>query len=290
MKAIAEPVTTGVSERDRDLFLVGGGQIMVRSADQPDTMRGVGLDGAILDEAAFMRPEVWRNVIRPALSDRRGWAIMGTTPNGRNWLHEEFASASRQHNAAVWQSPTADNPLISTEELEDARASLPRVVFDQEYLARFVQKIGAEWGPECFEELYDSPWPDAFELSAIAIDPSQGAPDGDYAAIVFVGYSGGKLFVDAVVERLSAAAIALATLEVYIRYRPQVVGIEANANQYLAFGPLIQQAAEDAGLPPVPLECYTHRGKIDNKQLRIYRLGPYMRERRFRFRQSAGCK
>ena len=55
-------------------------------ADDPDALRGVGLDGVVLDEAAFMKEEAWVNGIRPALSDRQGWAMFLTTPCGMNWI------------------------------------------------------------------------------------------------------------------------------------------------------------------------------------------------------------
>lgn len=62
------------NENERRIVLPGGGSITVKSADNPDSLRGEGLDGAVLDEAAFMKPEAWAACIRPALSDKRGWA------------------------------------------------------------------------------------------------------------------------------------------------------------------------------------------------------------------------
>ena len=73
-------------EKEMRIVLPGGGSVTVKSADDPDALRGVGLDGVVLDEAAFMREAAWVNGIRPALADRQGWAMFLTTPCGMNWI------------------------------------------------------------------------------------------------------------------------------------------------------------------------------------------------------------
>lgn len=188
-----------------------------------------------------------------------------------------------------------DNPALTSKDPGYRAGLLAMPLVDQERLLRGNWKIrareGCEWGDECFLALYDDPWPNAFEMSAITIDPTQGSPDGDYCAIVFTGLSGGKFYVDAHLQKgLSAARVALSTIEMFLRHGADVVGLESNMNQATAIGPLIQQAAEDAGLPPLPLQTYEHKGKLDNKELRIFRLGPYMHGQRFRFRPTDGCR
>ena len=64
----------------------GGGEVRVRSADNPNSLRGEGLDLVILDECAFMKEETWGEVLRPSLSDRQGSAMFISTPKGRNWF------------------------------------------------------------------------------------------------------------------------------------------------------------------------------------------------------------
>jgi hypothetical protein len=58
--------------------------ISLRGADNYDSLRGVGLDFVVLDEVADIHPEVWTEVIRPALSDRMGCALFIGTPRGFN--------------------------------------------------------------------------------------------------------------------------------------------------------------------------------------------------------------
>ncbi len=129
------------SEIERRLVLPGGGSITVKSADHPDSLRGAGLDGVVLDEAALLRPTVWTHAVRPALSDRRGWAMFLTTPRGQsNWVHDIWLEAAEGGEWARWQMPTRTNPMIDEVEIEAARRNLGSYVFRQEYLAEFVQR------------------------------------------------------------------------------------------------------------------------------------------------------
>lgn len=132
-------------EQTRRIELPGGGSIRVRSGHQPDRLRGAGLDLAVLDEAAYMQPDVWRAAIRPALADRRGEALFLSTPNGRNWFWSLYMNA-RQARSDQWQSwvlPTASNPLIDPGEISAARDQLPERIFRQEYLAEFLDDQGS---------------------------------------------------------------------------------------------------------------------------------------------------
>lgn len=127
-----------VHESDRRITLNGGGWIQVKSADNPDSLRGEGLDLAIMDEAAYMPEAAWVESIRPALSDYKGNALFISTPAGRNWFWRLWQGATGI-DWARFQFPTAANPFIAASEIEAARLSLPERVFQQEYLAKFVE-------------------------------------------------------------------------------------------------------------------------------------------------------
>lgn len=130
-----------VHESDRRIELPGGGWIQVKSADNPDSLRGEGLDLAIMDEAAFVAEAAWQESIRPALSDYAGRALFISTPAGRNWFWRLYQGAGEpgQTDWARWQFPTSANPYIAAAEIEAARASLPERIFQQEYLAQFLE-------------------------------------------------------------------------------------------------------------------------------------------------------
>jgi len=133
---------TDKSEVERRIELSTGGSISVRSADRPDGLRGAGLDGVVIDEAAFCREETWGEALRPALADKRGWALFISTPCGHNWFHELFERAGHTPGMERWQRPTSDNPIISPEELEGARMELGPYTYSQEFDARFVTPEG----------------------------------------------------------------------------------------------------------------------------------------------------
>jgi len=82
--------------------LPGGGPIAIKSADAPESLRGEGLDLLVLDEAAYILPDVWDAALRPALSDRKGGAIFISTPAGYNWFHEVYTRGCEGRDD--WQS------------------------------------------------------------------------------------------------------------------------------------------------------------------------------------------
>lgn len=129
---------------DRAIVLPGGGEVAVRSADNPDTLRGEGLDFVVIDECAFVAEEAWTEALRPALSDRRGRAMFISTPKGHNWFWRAFQAGQDPHNGewAGWQFPTSSNPYIAESEIEAARLLLPERIYRQEYLAEFIDDAG----------------------------------------------------------------------------------------------------------------------------------------------------
>jgi phage FluMu gp28-like protein len=129
---------------ERSIMMQGGGSVQVRSADNPDSLRGEGLDYVVLDECAYMRHEVFNEALRPALSDRKGRALFISTPKGRNWFWRFWARGNDGEDSE-WKSfrfPTGGNPYIDTDEIAAARASLPERIFEQEYLAEFLEDAG----------------------------------------------------------------------------------------------------------------------------------------------------
>lgn len=133
-----------IKEGEKTISFNSGGELRIRSADDPDSLRGVGLDYVVLDEAAFMKESAWTESLRPALSDRLGKALIISTPKGRNWFYRvyQYALSGDDSQWAAFQYPTTDNPFIADAEVEIAYSQLPEAVFRQEYLAEFVEDAG----------------------------------------------------------------------------------------------------------------------------------------------------
>lgn len=123
------------SEKRIEFPRLGGGFIQLKSADNPDSLRSEGLDRVIVDEAAFCPEVAWTESLRPALTDRRGDAVLGSTPNGRNWFFRMWAGTAQ--NRRSWRFPTVDNPHIDPQEVADAKEELSARIFQQEYEAQF---------------------------------------------------------------------------------------------------------------------------------------------------------
>ena len=131
-----------VNQSDLAFTLVNGSIIYLRSADNPDSIRGIGLDYVVLDEAADISEEAWKAVIRPTLSDKEGSAMIISTPKGRGWLYDVYNDAKHLNDWASWQFTTAEGGIVSEQELAQARIDLDERTYLQEYEAKFVDYSG----------------------------------------------------------------------------------------------------------------------------------------------------
>ena len=127
-----------------------GGFIAVKSADNPQRLRGEGLDFLVMDEAAFVKEETWTEVLRPTLTERKGSALFISTPRGmNNWFYRLWQDADEREDWQKFKFSTVDNPAIDPEELESAKQEIGSLTFAQEYEAEFVnegtQLFKQEW-------------------------------------------------------------------------------------------------------------------------------------------------
>lgn len=122
-------------------------RFILLGADNPAAIRGIYLDGAILDEYAEMDPTVWGQVIRPTLSDRQGWAIFIGTPKGQNHFHEIYDKARMNPSWFAALCKASDTDIIPSKELEAAKAEMAEEEYQQEYECSFVAAlIGSYYG------------------------------------------------------------------------------------------------------------------------------------------------
>lgn len=145
VKETLRPVTVAKNEVERRIDVIGGGYLSVKSADNPDSLRGSGLDLVVIDEAAQIKEEAWTAALRPALSDRVGGALLISTPRGRNWFYYLYLAGQDEDNYEFqsWQHMTETSPTVTLEEIASARSQLPQRIFEQEYEATFLEGEGA---------------------------------------------------------------------------------------------------------------------------------------------------
>lgn len=132
--------------------LPNGARVRLYGADNPDRMRGIYLDGAILDENGDMKPRVWGEVVRPLLADRQGWAAFIGTPKGKNGFWDIWNKAQQDEAWFKLKLPASSSGLISEAELADASRGMTADQVEQEFECSFEAAIvGAFWGKELRE-------------------------------------------------------------------------------------------------------------------------------------------
>ena len=142
------------NKQDHRIKLINGSEITFRSGDNPDRLRGVGLDWVWFDEASFMNREVWE-VVYPALTDRGGYAWITTTPQGYDWVYDGFykPAINGDEDYETWRYATEENPYIDKLLIEKAKQDLSDAMFRQEYLASFEKFEGLIY-PDFEEEMH----------------------------------------------------------------------------------------------------------------------------------------
>lgn len=134
-----------LQKREFNFTRLGGGWLQFRTAEEPDALRGEGIDFVVFDEAAHIPglESMWQNVVRPSLMDRRGEAWFISTPNGFNYFNTLYLRGRGGGNWKSYRFPTSANPHIYPDEIAELRNTLPGLVARQEIEAEFVQLAGA---------------------------------------------------------------------------------------------------------------------------------------------------
>jgi phage terminase large subunit len=138
-----------VNESELWVELPGGARVRIYGADNPDRLRGLYLDGVVLDEFGDMDPTIWSQVIRPALSDRRGWACFIGTPKGKNAFHRLWVDSEADPDWTRLMLKASATGLLDAKELADARKAMSDDEYAQEYECSFEAAVrGAYFGRE----------------------------------------------------------------------------------------------------------------------------------------------
>lgn len=272
-------------------FLDSGTLLEFKSADDPQSLRGAGLDILWIDEAAFIPDEEAWGVVRPALADKPGILITTTTPLGTNWFYEHFWSDMDDPRQARVEYVSLDNPHFPREEWAYEKAHMHPVQFAREYMASFHAMAGVELHGDWLkyyvlgDGAMDHPddvvlAPTGGKLNLLkymAVDPAISLSDtADKFAMVLIGiepnYSQAYL-LDIYLDRLDFPDQVDKIAEWYAKYRPQIIGVESNVYQRS----LAQQAARLPSMPPIA-QVMT-KGK---KSERILSMAPFFKTGRIR--------
>jgi hypothetical protein len=135
-----------ISHSTKEIQFYGGGSISIRSAVQPNNLRGATVDLLILDEAAFFQDGeyVWYSVCQPMITASKGKVLFASTPNGRNWFFDVFSQGQDPTNEYFksWRAPSTASPYQDRKLLEHIKRHIPNKKWREEYLAEFLADAG----------------------------------------------------------------------------------------------------------------------------------------------------
>jgi phage terminase large subunit-like protein len=236
---LGRPIIKSSHVNNLEITLINNKKILVRGADNPDSLRGVSLTYVVLDECAFIKEDVWQKILRASLSDKKGRALFISTPSGRNWFYDTFklGNEGTDEEWKSWHYTTQDNETIDPKEIEAAKRTLSSFAFKQEYLSSF-DNAGADLFKEDWFKLEEEP---QYGQYVVAIDlagfeevgKNAGAAKKrlDESAIAIVKIEdNGNWWVDKIVHgRWDIRETCVHILKTIRDYKPISVGIERGA-------------------------------------------------------------
>lgn len=230
---------------DLRITLPNGSEIFIKSAQTPDNLRGAGLDYVVLDEAGYMKPEIWGEIIRPMLVTTNGRAMLLSTPNGRNWFYRIWLRCEDDnepdwsgHHYTVYDAPRT---LISMDEIEDIKRNTTERVFSAEFMAEFLEGGGAVFR----------------NLTACIGTPEKVSDDivfgvdwgksNDYTVITVIDRRNGHVLEIDRFNQIGWALQRARLMALYEKYQPRTIYAEKNS-----IGDPNIEALQDEGLPVYP--------------------------------------
>lgn len=247
LEELAHPILTSKHVNNMEMKLINGSRICLKGADRPDTMRGVSLEYLVMDEYADMKQQVWEEILRPALADRKGDAMFIGTPKGRNHFYDLFIYADKSDDESyqAWHFTSYDNEKLDPEEINLAKKSMSSYAFRQEFMASF-EALGSEifkeeWVTFTEEEPAVGEYYIAIDLAGY-VDTSSTSKknkrlDNTAISVVKVNEQGwwikeiiyGRWTLDKTAEKIFKAVE---------KYRPVSVGIERGIAKQAVMSPL----------------------------------------------------
>ena len=245
---LGHPVIAGSHINNLQIKLVNGATISLKGADRPETMRGVSLKFLVLDEYADMKPDVFEQILRPALADQKGCSMFIGTPMGRNHFYDlyKYAELDDDPTYKAWHFTSYDNPLLDPSEIDIAKKSMSSYAFRQEFMASFEAR-----GSEMFKEDWVSfgEEPDNGDYY-IAIDlagfeevgkkrTKNTKLDETAISIVKVGDNGDWFIENIIYGRWTLDETAIKIFQAVRDYSPVSVGIERGIAKQAVMSPIM---------------------------------------------------
>jgi hypothetical protein len=220
-----------VNESELMVTFPNGATITLYGADNPDSLRGIYLDGVILDEVADMKPDVWGEIIRPTLADRKGWALFIGTVKGVNLLSEMYFQALNDDEWYVANYDCYQTDALPADEIESMRKTMGENKFKQEMLNDFNASVPNQL--ISFDDVKAAAGkhldPSVYEYSPriLGVDVAR---YGDDKSVIF-GRQGLASFVPQTYQGLSNMDLAAKVAETIATWKPDAVFIDAGRGE-----------------------------------------------------------
>ena len=286
---LAADIIESSNVNNLEITLSGGTKIALKGSDRPDTLRGYSLKHLVLDEFAFHKSGVFDTILRPALADRKGSALFISTPEGRNSFYDMYLHGIEgKEGWKSWHLTSHDNPLLDPDEIANAKATMARWQFKQEFEAEFNAAGSEYFHPDEFvyydEKPVDKPGDYYIAVDLAGFESDRGNKtkrrDNSAIAVVFVDDGGVWWVEDIQFGRWTLDETAERIFKAVEEYRPPSVGIEKGIAQQAVASPLSDLMRRTARVFRVELLSHGNQkkqdrilwslqGRFENKAIRI---------------------
>ena len=175
------PITKEANKSEKIITLVNGSRIYFRSAEKPETVRGLAIDYAFLDEAQDIADDAFNKAILPTLAAKGKKCIIAGTPKTKNWFYTYFQRGT-EPNYNSYTAPSSISPYVSAEFLKEQKESLPPAIYEQEFEAKWQSGDGEVFTNIDNVCVLDS-WHTTRERTFAGLDV---ATKGDYAVLTIM--------------------------------------------------------------------------------------------------------
>ena len=210
-------------------FKHNGAIIRLFGGDNPDAMRGLRLDGIVMDEVAQLKNELWTDIVQPALSDRLGWSIFIGTPSGINLFSELYYKAMDEEDWTAARYTVFDTESLHPNEVTRLKRDMSETSFAREYLCDFSaqgddQLIALADTEDAAKRVYQA---DHVKLSPVVlgIDPAR---FGDDRSVIF-RRQGRQAFKPVVYRGIDNMELATRVANLIEEHSPDAVFCDAGA-------------------------------------------------------------
>ena len=268
---VGHPVIKASHINNLQITLINGTKISLKGADRPETMRGVSLKYLVMDEYADMKPEVWEQILRPALTDQKGQALFIGTPMGRNHFYDLYKLADLEEHDTYesWHFTSYDNPLLDPTEIDMAKKQMSSFAFRQEFMASFEAQgsdiFNEDWIKMGTEEPSEGDYYVAIDMAGFEDAQNKTKKSRlDNTAISIVKVNEKGWWVDDIIYgRWTFEETAEAIFEVVEAYEPIAVGIEKGIAKQAIMSPLTDMMKQKGKFFNIQELTHGNKRKVD---------------------------